>query len=80
MKQTTKAQYLYLHFEGYFQCRLATDPDPTREPRGVSGYTYALAGEDDLDQVIYLQGEQIPTNNYRESFPPFPGTTRRDGS
>ena len=37
-----KHNYLYLHFEGYFQCRLATDPDPTREPRGVSGYTYAL--------------------------------------
>lgn len=73
MKRTTTQNYLYLHFEGYFQCRLATDPDPTREPRGVSGYTYALAGEDDLDQVIFLQGEQIDPRNYRESFPAYPG-------
>src|SRR6185295_19059273 len=41
-------------FEGYFMCRLTTDPDPTDEKRGVSGYTLALASEDDLDNWIQL--------------------------
>jgi hypothetical protein len=58
---------LRIHFEGGFQCRLATDPDPTREGRGVSGYTYALAGESDLDQVIRLQRSEIEDRNFRES-------------
>jgi hypothetical protein len=44
-----------LNFEGYVQCRLATDPDPTDERRGVSGYTFALPGEKDLDWTIYTQ-------------------------
>jgi hypothetical protein len=44
-----------LHFAGWFQCRLATDPDPCDEPRGVSGYAQALAGEPDLDRIIRLQ-------------------------
>ena len=44
-----------IHFEGWFECRLATDPDPTDEPRGVSGWTYALAGEPDLDRIIRTQ-------------------------
>lgn len=46
---------IQLDFEGWFQCRLATDPDPTDEPRGVSGWTFALAGEPDLDRIIYTQ-------------------------
>lgn len=46
---------LVLHFEGWFQCRLATDPDPTDEPRGASGFTFAVAGEPDFDRVIRLQ-------------------------
>lgn len=44
-----------LMFDGWFQCRLATDPDPADEPRGVSGYMRALPGEPDLDRVIRLQ-------------------------
>lgn len=49
-----------LNFEGYIQCRLATDPDPTDERRGVSGYTFALPGEPDLDWTIYTQpGEGV---------------------
>lgn len=58
---------LRIHFEGDFQCRLATDPDPTREGRGVSGYTYALAGESDLDQLIRLQRSEIEDRDFRES-------------
>jgi hypothetical protein len=48
---------VWLNFAGWFQCRLATDPDPCDEPRGVSGYAQALAGEPDLDRVIRLQPE-----------------------
>src|ERR1051326_7703714 len=48
---------LDINFDGYFMCRLATDPDPTNEERGMSGYTMALALEDPLDQVIRLQAD-----------------------
>jgi hypothetical protein len=46
---------LRLRFGGWFQCRLATDPDPSDEPRGVSGSIKALPGEPDLDRIIRLQ-------------------------
>ncbi|GAA0501657.1 hypothetical protein Ade02nite_93690 [Paractinoplanes deccanensis] len=46
-----------LGFAGWFQCRLATDPDPADEPRGVSGYVHALPGEPDLDRVVRFQPE-----------------------
>jgi hypothetical protein len=52
------ARLLELQFEGFFMCRLATDPDPTNEERGVSGYTMALVQEDVLDQVIRLQADK----------------------
>jgi hypothetical protein len=43
---------LTIEFKGWFSCRLATDPDPSDELRGVSGWTYAVAGEPDLDRII----------------------------
>lgn len=46
---------LVLEFEGWFQLRMATDPDPTDEPRGLSGYTFALPGEPDFDGLMHLQ-------------------------
>src|SRR5437588_725803 len=46
---------IWIKFNGWFQCRLATDPDPSDEPRGVSGYVHAVAGEPDLDRIIRLQ-------------------------
>jgi hypothetical protein len=46
---------LRFHFDGFFACRIATDPDPTDESRGRSGYTLALTREDPLDQMIRLQ-------------------------
>jgi hypothetical protein len=49
---------LDIGFEGYFMCRIATDPDPTNEERGLSGYTMALAKEAKLDQVIRLQVDE----------------------
>jgi len=51
---------LDIAFEGYFMCRLTTDPDPTDEKRGVSGYTLALASETDLDNYILLN----PSDEY----------------
>ncbi|HEX2223179.1 MAG TPA: hypothetical protein VHN15_03115 [Thermoanaerobaculia bacterium] len=51
----TIAKLLEIQFQGYFMCRIATDPDPTNEQRGVSGYTLALITEDPLDQVIRTQ-------------------------
>jgi hypothetical protein len=59
------ARYLELGFEGYFMCRLATDPDPTNERRGMSGYTMALAQEAPLDQVIRLQPDDVVRANLR---------------
>ena len=49
---------LILEFGGYFQMRMATDPDPTDELRGVSGYTFAFAGEPDFDAKIHLQPDE----------------------
>jgi hypothetical protein len=49
---------LRLEFEGFFQLRMATDPDPTDEWRGVSGYTFPLAGEPDLDRTVHFQKEE----------------------
>jgi hypothetical protein len=49
---------LKVFFRGYFQMRMATDPDPSDEPRGVSGYTFALPGEPDFDRILYLQPKE----------------------
>jgi hypothetical protein len=49
------AQQLILEFSGWCLIRLPTDPDPPDEPRGISGYTFAFAGEPDLDRSIHLQ-------------------------
>lgn len=46
---------LTVGFEGWWQCRFATDPDPTDDPRGVSGPTFTVAGEPEFDRIIRLQ-------------------------
>jgi hypothetical protein len=46
---------LSITFAGWAVCRLPTDPDPYDEPRGVSGYMRAYAGEPDLDRIIRFQ-------------------------
>jgi hypothetical protein len=46
---------LVISFAGWCVLRLPTDPDPTDELRGVSGYTFAFAGEPDLDRILCLQ-------------------------
>lgn len=68
-----------VHFEGFWQCRLSTDPDPTREKRGTSGYTVALPREHDLDRIIRTQRDQIADADFRQPFPPYLAT-RPDGS
>jgi hypothetical protein len=47
-------------FTGWMQIRLATNPDPTDEPRGVSGYTFALPGEADFDRILRTSNPVSP--------------------
>ena len=49
-----------IHFKGFFQCRLATDPDDTDNPRGQNGWTLAYDGEPNLDRVIRFQDPTAP--------------------
>ncbi len=55
---------LSITFAGWAQCRLPTDPDPYDEPRGVSGYMYAYAGEPDLDRLIRFQDPPFRAHPY----------------
>ena len=41
---------LTIHYEGYWQCRQATDPDPSRAPRGSSGYVFGTGWESEANQ------------------------------
>ena len=68
-----------IHFEGFWQCRMSTDPDPTLEGRGTSGYTIALPREGDFDRIIRTQPDQIPDHELRQPFPPYRATLA-DGS
>lgn len=52
----SSARLLELHFEGFFMCRLTTNPG-AEERRRHKGYTMALVREDPLDQVIRLQAD-----------------------
>jgi len=59
---------LNIHFNGYFQCRLATFPDPNTHPKGEQGYTCALEGESDLDRIICLQEWQVSQRDIRKPY------------
>ncbi|MEZ4402343.1 MAG: hypothetical protein R3B06_20125 [Kofleriaceae bacterium] len=50
-------------YRGFLQVRLATNPDPTDERRGVSGYTFALPGEPDLDRVLRSEAPVAPRSH-----------------
>src|SRR5258705_282393 len=52
-----------IHFQGYFQCRLATDPDAFDDPRGRFGWTFAYDGQPDLDRVIRLKDPIAPRSH-----------------
>jgi hypothetical protein len=51
---------LNITFSGWFQYRAALDPDPIDEPRGVSGPTFAGAGEPPFDGFIRFQNAVAP--------------------
>jgi hypothetical protein len=50
-------RWLSLDFDGWYQVRLATGGDPYNDPRGLSGWVFAYAGEPDLDRRLRLQPE-----------------------
>lgn len=45
-------RWMSVDFSGWYQVRLATGGDPYNDPRGVSGWQFALAGEPDMDRVL----------------------------
>ena len=51
---------LELDFEGWWQCRFATDPDPSDEPHGVSGPTFTVPGEPPFDRLVRFQDPVCP--------------------
>lgn len=51
---------LEIDFAGWFECRLATDPDAYDDPRGQFGWTFAMSGEPDLDRIIRFQNPTVP--------------------
>lgn len=48
-------RWLVIDFSGWYQARLATGGDPFDDPRGVSGWQFALPGEPNLDRILRLQ-------------------------
>jgi hypothetical protein len=54
---------LVCRFAGWLQVRLATNPDPPDEPRGISGYTFALPGEPDLDRLLRTRDPVAPRSH-----------------
>ncbi|HEV3212863.1 MAG TPA: hypothetical protein VGZ03_05630 [Acidimicrobiales bacterium] len=52
------APVLSVAFRGWFTVRLATDPDPTDDPRGASGWTFAFGHEPDLDRLLRFQPQE----------------------
>lgn len=59
---------LVLQFRGAVVIRIPTDPDPTDEPRGISGYTFAFGDEPDLDRILQMQPR--PDLRVRSHAPP----------
>ena len=49
-----------ISFDGIFQCRLPTDPDPSDHKRGNKGWTFAHTGEPDLDRIIRFNNPVSP--------------------
>lgn len=55
-----------IKFKGWFQCRLATDPDPADEKRGISGYMRTLPGEPDFDRIIRFHNPKVERSHTPE--------------
>lgn len=54
---------LEIDYSGWFQCRLATDPDEFDHKRGEAGWTFAMPGEPDLDRLIRFHGPVAPRSH-----------------
>jgi hypothetical protein len=67
-----------IDFQGWYQCRLATDPDNYDERRGVRGWTFALADEPDLDRIIRFHGP-IAHRSHAPSIGVWVDEVRKDG-
>jgi hypothetical protein len=55
-----KVEKIEIHFDGIFQNRLATDPDPFDNPRGDLGWTRSHTGEPDFDRIIRFNNPISP--------------------
>jgi Ferritin-like len=55
---------LEIKFEGWFQARLASDPDGANEKRGITGNNFAVGDEPDLDRVIHFQSKDAITRSH----------------
>jgi hypothetical protein len=51
---------LYITFSGYWQLRMALDPDPNDEPLGISGPVRVVPGEPVMDGIIRFQDPVHP--------------------
>lgn len=74
-KSSPNMDRLLIEFSGYGLMRIPTDPDPTDDPRGVSGYSFAFGDEPDLDRVIRLQpewDEKTDGKSYIRTYAPQP--------
>ena len=66
---TTKAEIPFLPRSRSVTAK-TTQISPT-EPRGISGYTFAVGCESDFDQSIRLQRDEIEDRDFRQPFPPY---------
>lgn len=51
---------LFIGFSGYWQLRMALDPDPNDEPLGISGPVRVVPGEPVFDGLLRLQNPVCP--------------------
>lgn len=51
---------LFIGFSGYWQLRMALDPDPNDEPLGISGPTRVVPGEPPFDRLLRFQNPVCP--------------------
>src|ERR1700761_3418410 len=72
---TAPSPILIIEFSGWILIRLATDPDPPDEPRGISGYSFAFGDEPDLDRVLRFKVPPNLTNFFPRSHTPDIGVT-----
>lgn len=59
-------------FSGFWLCRLATDPDPSNDDRGRTGFTLAVGAEDDLDPSIFCQTADVERTYGRSPYAGLP--------